>query len=156
MELKTQVKAADALPEIHIHRTFDLPVHLLYLAYSKAEFIAQWMGNTVVKLEHQNHGSYVFQKTDNDGNVLFKANGTIHSVKENEEIIRTFEMENVGFPVQLEFLTFKSTGPATSELHIKLVFKSVEDRNNQLKMPFAQGLNAAHNQLQNLMNTFEL
>lgn len=52
------------------------------------------MGIKVVKLENRNHGSYQFE-TSYNGNVVFKANGTIHEVLPNKKIIRTFEMENM-------------------------------------------------------------
>lgn len=150
MEPKTKVKAEENKQEILITRTFDLPVELLFKAYTEAELVEQWMGNKVLKLENRAHGSYQFETTDGQGNVLFRANGTIHKLIENQNITRTFEMENTPFPVQLEFLDFESVDEETSQLNIKIVFKSVSDRDNMLKLPFAEGINMAHNQLQKI------
>ena len=61
-------------------------------------------------------------------------------------------MENTSFPVQLEFLTFESMGTNTSKLTMKIIYKSVEDRDNMLKLPFAYGINMAHNRLEQLFN----
>ncbi|MFC2185754.1 SRPBCC domain-containing protein [Fulvivirgaceae bacterium LMO-SS25] len=148
MEPKTKVTAEENKQEILITRTFDLPVNLLYRAYTEPELVEQWMGNRVLKLENKAHGGYLFETTDKQGNVLFRANGAIHKITENQNITRTFEMENTPFPVQLEYLDFESINDKTSKLTIKILFKSVEDRDNMLKLPFAQGINMAHNQLQ--------
>lgn len=152
MKQKTNLIAKDGKQEILITRTFDLPVNLLFKAYTEPELVEQWMGNKVLKLENQAHGSYQFETTDRQGNVLFRANGSIHKVIENENITRTFEMENSGFPVQLEFLDFEPITEDTSKLTMKIVFKSVADRDNMLKLPFVQGINMAHNQLEKVIS----
>lgn len=152
MEQKTKLIAEDGRQEILITRTFDLPVNLLFKAYTEPELVEQWMGNKVLKMKNQAHGSYQFETMDGQGNVLFRANGSIHKVVENENITRTFEMENSGFPVQLEFLDFEPITEDTSKLTMKIVFKSVADRDNMLKLPFAQGINMAHNQLEKVIS----
>lgn len=152
MEQKTKLIAEDGRQEILITRTFDLPVNLLFKAYTEPELVEKWMGNKVLKMKNQAHGSYQFETTDGQGNVLFRANGSIHKVVENENITRTFEMENSGFPVQLEFLDFEPITEDTSKLTMKIVFKSVADRDNMLKLPFAQGINMAHNQLEKVIS----
>lgn len=151
MEQKTNITAEDNKQEILITRTFDLPVTLLFRAYTEAELVEQWMGNKVLKLENKAHGSYQFETTDEQGNVLFRANGSIHKVEENQNITRTFEMENTGFPVQLEFLDFEPINEETSKLTMKIIFKSIANRDNMLKLPFAKGINMAHNQLQKVI-----
>jgi len=151
VEQKTNITAEDNKQEILITRTFDLPVTLLFRAYTEAELVEQWMGNKVLKLENKAHGSYQFETTDEQGNVLFRANGSIHKVEENQNITRTFEMENTGFPVQLEFLDFEPINEETSKLTMKIIFKSIANRDNMLKLPFAKGINMAHNQLQKVI-----
>jgi uncharacterized protein YndB with AHSA1/START domain len=152
VEQKTKLIADDGKQEILITRTFDLPVDLLFKAYTESELVEQWMGNKVLKMENQTHGSYQFETTDGQGNILFRANGSIHKVIENENITRTFEMENSGFPVQLEFLDFEPITDDKSKLTMKIVFRSVADRDNMLKLPFGQGINMAHNQLEKLIS----
>jgi uncharacterized protein YndB with AHSA1/START domain len=83
---------------------------------------------------------------------VFRANGVIHEFVPEQKITRTFEMENTPFPVQLEFLEFERLTDATSKISIRIVYKSVEDRNQLLKLPFAQGLNMAHNRLQDIVS----
>ena len=152
MEQKTKIAAEEDKQELVITREFDLPLELLFKAYEEPEIVAQWMGTKVIKLENKKHGGYQFETSDPNGNVVFKANGTIHEFTVNERIIRTFEMENSPFAVQLEFLEFEKITEQTSKLTMQIVYKSIELRNQMLKLPFAQGLNMAHNRLQEVVN----
>jgi uncharacterized protein YndB with AHSA1/START domain len=68
----------------------------------------------------------------------------------NKKITRTFEMENSPFPVQLEFFEFEQLTANTSKLTMQIIYKSVSDRDQMLKMPFAQGINMAHNRIQQI------
>ncbi len=149
MELKTKTKAEENTQELFITREFDLPLELLFKAYEDAEIVEQWMNTKVIKLENHKHGSWKFE-TSHDGQVVFSANGVILEFIPNEKITRTFEMENSPFPVQLEFLTFEEIENEKSKLTIQQIFKSVEYRNQLLKMPFAKGLSMAHDRLQNI------
>lgn len=154
MEEKTKVHAQDGKQELTITREFDLPVELVFKAYSEADLFEQWIGTKVLKLESKTHGSYAFE-TSYDGNVVFKANGVIHEYVLNKKITRTFEMENTPFPVQLEYLEFEKLTETTSKLTIQQVFKTIEFRDQLLKMPFAQGINMAHNRLQEIVSSLK-
>lgn len=151
MEQKTKINAEDGRQDLVITRMFDLPLELLFKAYSEPELVEQWMNTKVLKLENKNHGSYQFETSFN-GNVVFKANGTIHTFLPNEQIVRTFEMENRAIGVQLEFLKFEKISDEKSKLSIHIIYKSEQHRAEQLKMPFANGLNMAHNRLQEIAN----
>lgn len=152
MERKTQLSAEDGKHDIIITREFDLPLELLFLAYTDAEIVAQWMTTSVVKLENKNHGSWQFETKDAQGKVVFRANGTIHEFSPNKRIVRTFEMENSPFPVQLEFLDFEHLTDDKSKLTMHMIFRSAADRDRMLRLPFAQGLNMAHDRLQNIVH----
>ncbi len=151
MEQKTKVNAEDDKQEIVITREFDLPLELLFKAYAEPEIVEQWMGTKVLKLENKKHGSYQFETTDPKGN-KHGFNGTIHEFEPNSKITRTFEMENTPFPVQLEFLEFEKLADDTSKLTMHIVYKSVADRDQMLKLPFAQGINMAHNRIQEIVS----
>lgn len=151
MEPKTKVHAEDGKQEIVITREFDLPLELLFQAYEDPELLGEWMGTKVLKMENKKHGSYLFE-TSRNGNVVFRANGTIHEFIPNQSITRTFEMEDTPFPVQLEYLEFEKLTEDTSKLTMQIVFKSVAFRDQLLLMPFAQGINMAHNKLQEVIN----
>jgi len=154
MEQKTKINAEEGKQELIIIREFDLPVELLYKAYTESELVEQWMGTKVVKFENRNHGCYQFE-TSHNGNVVFKANGTIHQVLPNQKIVRTFEMENMQIGVQLEFLDFEKLTNDTSKLTIQIIYKSEKHRAEQMKLPFASGLNMAHNRLQEILKNLK-
>ena len=157
MERKTKIHAKDGQHDITIIREFELPVELLFMAHVEPEIFEEWMtheyGKTkVLKMETQKHGSFNFQTTDAKGNVVFSANGTIHDLVPNQKITRTFEMENTPFDVTLEFLEFESLGEETSKLTMHVIYRTVELRDQHLKMPFEWGMNMAHNRLQEIVS----
>ena len=149
MEQKTKIDAEDGKQELVITREFDLPLELLFKAYVEPEIVEQWMGTKVLKLENKKHGGWQFETTDPQGN-KYGFNGVIHEFSPNRKITRTFEMENTAFPVQLEFLEFEKLTDDTSKLNIHMVFRSVADRDQMLRLPFARGINMAHNRLQDI------
>ncbi|MEO6758382.1 MAG: SRPBCC domain-containing protein [Saprospiraceae bacterium] len=151
MERKTKIKAEAGQQEIVITREFDLPLELLFKAYVDSELVEQWMGTKVLKLENKKHGSYQFETTDPKGN-KHGFNGVIHEFSPNRKITRTFEMENTPFAVQLEYLEFEKLTDATSKLTMQVVYKSVALRDQMLQLPFAQGINMAHNRLETVVN----
>ena len=152
MEQKTKVVAEDGKQEMVITREFDLPLELLFKAYAEPELVQQWMGTKVLKLECKKHGSYLFETSDPKGNVAFQANGVFHEFIPNRKITRTFEMDNVPFGVQLEITEFESLTDDTSKLSMHVIYESAAKRDELLKLPFARGLNYAHNRLQEFMN----
>jgi uncharacterized protein YndB with AHSA1/START domain len=154
MERKTKIQAEDGKQELVITREFDLPLELLFKAYEDPEIVEQWMGTKVLKLENKKHGCYQFVTTDPMGN-KHGFNGTIHEFIPNQKITRTFEMEGSNFAVQLEFLAFEKISSETSKLTMHIVFKSIELRDQLLKLPFAMGINMAHNRLQEVVSNLK-
>lgn len=151
MEPKTKIKAEEGKQEMVITRDFDLPLELLFNAYAEPVFVEQWMGTKVLKLESKKHGSYRFETTDAQGNKVFQANGVIHEFSPNRKITRTFEMANTPFGVQLEFYEFEKLTDDTSKLTMHVLYESVEQRDQVLKIGFVTGINMAHNRLQEVV-----
>jgi uncharacterized protein YndB with AHSA1/START domain len=151
MEQKTKIHAEDGRQELTVTRIFELPVDLLFQAYTDAAIVAEWMGTKVLKLENKAHGGYQFETTDPKGNI-HRFNGVIHEIVPNEKITRTFQMEGTPFPVQLEFLEFESIDADNSKLTMHIVCKTAEWRDRMLQMPFAFGINMAHNRLQEIVD----
>jgi uncharacterized protein YndB with AHSA1/START domain len=157
MERKTKINAEDGRNDLVITREFDLPVELLFRAHVEAEIFEEWMsheyGKTkVVSLENKKHGSWEFETADASGNVVFRAFGVFHDFVLNKKITRTFEMGNSPFDVQLEFLEFEKLTDDTSRLIMHSVYRTGALRDQMLKLPFAQGLNMAHDRLQNIIS----
>ena len=151
MEQKTKVNAEDGKQELLITREFDLPVELLFKAYEDPEIVEQWMGTKVLKLENKKQGGYQFETTDPKGN-KYGFNGVIHEFSPNQKITRTFEMENMPFAVQLEFLEFEKLTDDTSKLNMHIVYRSVAHRDQMLQIGMPRGINMAHNRLQEIVS----
>ncbi|HVA97593.1 MAG TPA: SRPBCC domain-containing protein [Bacteroidia bacterium] len=157
MELKTKVNAEEGKQDLVITREFDLPVELLFKAHAEPAILEQWMSNPfatakVLKFEGKKHGSYQQEATDANGKVVFQSNGVFHEFITNKKIIRTFEMENAPFGVQFEIYEFEKISENTSKLNMHVIYESVALRDQLLKMPFAQGLNMAHDRIQEMAN----
>ena len=156
MEQKTKIKSHDGKQDLVITRDFDLQLELLFKAYEEPELVEQWMSNAysttkLLKLESKKHGSYHIETTDPKGNVAMRANGVIHEFVFNKKITRTFEMENTPFGVQLEVYEFEKLTEDTSKLTMHVIYESVAQRDAVLKLPFAQGINMAHNRLEDVV-----
>lgn len=151
MEQKTKVSAEEGKQDLVITREFELPLDLLFKAYVDPEIVEQWMGTRVLKLESKKHGGYRFETKDAQGKTVFQANGVIHELVPEHKITRTFEMDNSPFGVQLEVYEFQSLSDNTSRLNMHVIYESVTQRDQMLKLPFAQGINMAHNRLQEIV-----
>ena len=152
MERKTKIHAEDGKQDLVITREFDLPVELLFKAHTDPDILEQWMGSKALKLEAKKHGSWQLEKRDDQGQVVFGANGVFHEFVPDQKITRTFEMENAPFDTQLEFLEFEKVTDDTSKLTMQIIYRTVALRDQMLKLPFAQGMNMAHNRLQEILS----
>jgi uncharacterized protein YndB with AHSA1/START domain len=160
MEQKTKVHAEAGKQDLVITRDFDLPVELVFRAHAEPEIIEQWMSNPyatarVLKFDGKKHGSYQFESTDAQGKVVFRSNGVIHEFSTNKKMIRTFELENAPYGVQLEVYEFESLTDDTSRLNMHVIYESVALRDQLMQLPFAQGINMAHNRLQEILITLK-
>ncbi len=151
MEQKTKINTEEGKQDLVITREFDLPLELLFRAHTEPDIVEQVMGTKVLKLESKKHGSYQLETTDAKGNVVFKANGVIHEFSPNKKIIRTFEMENAAFGVQLEIYEFEQLTDDTSKLTMHVIYESGAQRDQVLQLPFVQGINWAHNRMEEIM-----
>lgn len=154
MEQKTKIMAEDGKQDLVITRKFDLPLEILFKAYTEPGLLEQWMGTKVIRLDNKKYGSYQFETSDPKGN-KHGFSGTIHEFIPNQKITRTFEMEHTPFPVQLEFLEFEQITADTSALRMHIIFKSPADRDRLMQLPFAQGINMAHNRIEEIANALK-
>jgi uncharacterized protein YndB with AHSA1/START domain len=150
MEQKTKLTAEAGRQETTATREFDIPLELLFKAHVEPDIIGQWMGTTVVKFEDRKYGSYEFQTKDGQGKLLFQASGVFHEFIPNRKITRTFEMPNSPFGVQLEIVEFERLTDDTSKLTMHTIYESVAQRDQLLQYGMSQGMNMAHNRLQDI------
>src|SRR5579871_2945469 len=151
MERKTKINAEDGKQDLFITREFDLPLELLFKAFEEPELIEEWMGTKILKLECKKNGSYQFETTDPKGNI-HGFSGVYHEFIPNRKIVRTFEMANTPFGVQLEITEFESLTDETSKLTTHSIYESVAQRDQVLKLPFAHGINMAHNRIETILS----
>lgn len=151
MEQETHISAEEGKHDLLITREFELPLDALFSAFVEPEIVEAWMGTKVLKLENRSHGAYQFETTDPKGN-KHGFHGVIHEFSPERRITRTFEMANTPFGVQLELLQFESLTAETSKLTMHVIYESPAIRDQVLAMPFAQGINLAHNRLQQTVN----
>jgi len=154
MERKTQVHAEAGRQDLLITREFELPVELLFRAYAEAELFAQWMSTRVLQYDARQHGSYRMETSNADGVRVFGAHGVFHEFLQDRKITRTFEMDNTPFGAQLEFLEFEPIGEDRSSLRIQVIYRNGGLRDQLLKLPFAHGINMAHDKLEDLASQF--
>ena len=153
MEQKTKVVAEAEQQFLTITREFDLPVELLFRAYAEKELLEEWMNTKVLKFEPETQGAWTIETSDPSGQLAFRAHGVFHEWIPNQKIVRTFEMENSGFDVQLEFLDFTPLGDEKSKLEMRVIYKTPEHRDKMLKLPFSFGINKAHDRIQEILKT---
>lgn len=151
MEQKTKILVEDGKQEMVITREFELPLELLFRAHAEGDIVEQWMGTKVLQLDSKRHGGYQFETKDAQGNVIFSAHGVIHEFIPNRKITRTFEMPNAPFGVQLEVYEFEALNNENSKLKMHVVYESVAQRDQVVKLGMVQGINWAHNQLQEIV-----
>jgi uncharacterized protein YndB with AHSA1/START domain len=161
MEQKTKITAEQGKQDLMITREFDLPLALLFKAYIEPQLVEEWMSNDytktkLVKFESRKQGAYQLETTDPQGKVVFRANGVIHELDPNRKITRTFEMENTPFGVQLEVYEFEKLSDNTSKLNMHVVYESVAQRDQVLQLPFAKGINMAHERLEEVVKKTEM
>jgi len=148
---QTMVLAEDGRLDILITREFDLPLGLLFKAYEDPAIVEQWMGTSVIAMESKTYGSYQLETKDRQGKVQFRANGVFHTFLPNRKITRTFEMDNTPFGVQLEFYEFEALSDDTSKLRMHVIYESVAQRDQLIQFGMTQGINMAHNRLQDIV-----
>jgi uncharacterized protein YndB with AHSA1/START domain len=151
MEQKTKVEAEEGKQDLHITREFELPLELVFRAYTEPDLLEQWMGTKVEKLENKKGGGYQFVTTDPKGN-KYVFRGAVHDFVPNAKIVRTFEMENAALGVQLEVIQFERLTNDTCKLTMHTIYESISLRDQQLQMPFRQGINMAHKRMEEVLS----
>jgi len=134
---------------------------LLFKAHADPVLVEQWMSNDysttkLLKLASKKQGGWQLETKDPQGKVVFRANGVIHEFMPNQKITRTFEMENTPFGVQLEIYEFERLDGDRSKLNMHVIYESVEQRDQVLKLPFAHGISMARDRLEEIVRKMEV
>jgi hypothetical protein len=61
-------------------------------------------------------------------------------------------MEGTPYGIQLEIYEFEPLSNDTSKLTMHVIYESVQQRDQVLQLPFKQGINMAHNRIQEIVS----
>lgn len=149
------VNAPDGLPFVDFTREFDHPVDKVFAAYTDGTRAAQWLRprGYEMRVDHYDFrtgGSYAYTHIDPDGNE-YAFRGSLHSVRESEIAIQTFEF--LGYPdvVSIETLTFEDLGDGRCRLSGHAVYPSLEARDGMVSSGMEQGMADGFDQLEDLL-----
>lgn len=149
------IEIPEGLPFINITREFDFPVSAVFHAHADPELVAQWLGprGFRMKVDHYDFrtgGSYEYTHVDPSGE-SYRFRGSLHSVRENELAIQTFEF--LGFPdvVSIETLTFEDLGDGRTRLAGHAVYPSMEARDGMASTDMESGMSDSYERLEELL-----
>jgi uncharacterized protein YndB with AHSA1/START domain len=155
----TKIIAKAARQDIVITREFDAPRELVFKAHIEAGLYGQWIGPGKFTVdfelfEARNGGSwrYIFKQMDGP-ELAF--HGVYHEVKVPESIVGTFEFEGEQGYIILNATTFENLPAGKTRLTIQSIFRSVENRDNELRFLTEEGLNDLFVRLDNLLRKME-
>lgn len=145
----------DGLPFIDHSRDVDFPVDRVFRAYSDPELFARWIGPRYLQMVIDEHdfrsgGSYAYRNIAPDGEE-YAFRGTLHTVRENELIIQTFEF--LGYPdvVAIESLAFEDLGDGRTRLRGHAVYPSLEARDGMAQSGMETGMSEGYEKLDELL-----
>jgi len=141
--------------EIHIVRTFEAPRDLVFLAYTDAKLLSQWMGPrkykmTIEEMEVRPGGRWHFTHIDTDG-TKYGFHGEFREIVRPERIVQTWNFE--GMPGQsLQTAVFQEhDGRTTVTSTVK--FERKEHRDGMLASGMENGMNEGYDRLDELLRT---
>ena len=128
--------------EISATRVFDAPRRLVWKAWSSPENIGQWWGpqgftTTTKEFEMKPGGRWIFTMHGPDG-TNYPNEITYTTIRENEIV----EYEHGPSPKFSVTVRFEDEGEGRTKLSFRMVFESVEERDNvAVKFGAIEGLN---------------
>lgn len=149
------VTAPEGVPFVDFTREFDYPVEQVFSAYTDADRVSQWLGPRGLEMEVDHYdfrtgGSYAYTHVDPKGE-RYEFRGSLHSVRENEIAIQTFEF--LGFPdvVSIETLRFEDLGNGRTRLTGHAVYPSMEARDGMVSSGMEHGMRDGFERLEELL-----
>ena len=145
----------EGLPFIDIEREFDFPVADVFRAHREPELVAQWLGprRLTMKVDHYDFrtgGSYRYTHTGPDG-VAHLFTGVLHTVRDNDFAVQTFEYGGYPDVVSIEFLTFHDLGGGRTRLNVHAVYPSMEARDGMAQSGMESGVREGYERLEELL-----
>jgi len=137
--------------ECIIQREFDAPAGLLFLAWTKPEYITRWFGPvgypvTMCEMDFRVGGKFRFAMTAPDGTLNTPFGGTYREIVPDKKIVFDNGFESHGAGRMVVTVTFEESRDRTL-LTVHTVFESVAMRNEHLRAGFVEGSNSGLDQL---------
>lgn len=149
------VTAPDGVPFVDFTREFDYPVEQVFRTYADPDRVSQWLGPRGYEMEVDHYdfrsgGSYAYTHIDPSGE-KYRFRGSLHTVRENEIAIQTFEF--LGFPdvVSIETLRFEDLGAGRTRLTGHSVYPSQEARDGMVSSGMESGMADGFDRLEELL-----
>jgi uncharacterized protein YndB with AHSA1/START domain len=142
------------LPWIDFTREFDAPVAAVFEAHRDPEQVRKWLGpaDLVMDIAHWDFvtgGSYAYTHSRGDESYGFR--GVLHTVRENEFALQTFEFDGAPDEVALEFLWFEDCGGGRSRLRGRSVGRTVQGRDAMVDSGMEHGMAEGYDRLEALL-----
>jgi len=149
------VTAPEGLPFVDFTREFDFPVEKVFSVYTDPNLVSQWLGprGYEMRVDHYDFrtgGSYAYTHIDPEGQE-YKFRGSLHSVRENEVAVQTFEFLGVPDVVSIETLVFEDLGGGRTRLSGHAVYPSMEARDGMVASGMESGMKDGFDQLEELL-----
>ncbi len=142
--------------EITLTREFDAPRDLLFKAFTRPEYVAQWWGQkgstlAVCDMDFRPGGAWRFVERAADGNE-YGFRGQIREILPPERIVQTFEFEGMPGHISVETMVLEDLGGRT-RLTVTSVFDSVQDRDGMLQSGMEKGAGELYDRLAEFVQT---
>lgn len=146
---------AEGTHAITIVRDFDCSVDKVFLAMSRPELMARWMGpryltNIETTSQPRHGGVWTFVQRDSDGSE-FRFRGVLHGDPTPELSQRTFEWLGMPGHVSLETMRLEDLGDGRTRAHQVSVFTSAEDRDGMMSSGMHAGVNESFERMDELL-----
>jgi uncharacterized protein YndB with AHSA1/START domain len=137
-----------------ITREFDAPVSAVFAAHADPEQYARWVGprdmtTEVTHWDFRSGGGYRFVQRDGDGEYAFR--GVIHTVRDFDVIIQTFEYEGMPDEVSMDVLRFEELPGGRCRIIDHSIFGSVESLEGMMAQGMEQGIEEGYAKLDELL-----
>ena len=131
MAIEFALDTPAALPYVDYEMVLDAPVSALFTAFCDADLIRRWFGPRDSRMQIERWdlhtgGGYRFAHLRGPAAYWFR--GVVHSARENELVIWTFEFEGYADLPSLEYLSFVDLGDDRCLLRSRSIFPTVEVR----------------------------
>lgn len=152
--INTEFRAPPGIPEVFIRKTIHAPREIVFKTVTDPLQINDWWGPSrfstqVINMMVMPGGQWRFLQRDKQGRE-YGFHGVYHEVVIPERLVYTSEYEDMPGHVTLNIDTFEQQGGKTI-INTRVVFPSVDDRDQMVQWGMEEGTNAMTERLNKLL-----